>query len=168
MKIDIVTTIARPIDEVWTLAADDFTSVQRWSDSVVTSQALPPVASADGAPMGGRYCTFTDDPDGFGARETITKYDKANYHLEFEVVPTNAPAFVPIKRNYVVLTLRALGPNETEVRWVAVPDLKPHGYLLYPMVKLGLAKSFRGILSEMKNYAEQETAAAPAGQAVPA
>lgn len=162
MNIDITTTIARPIEEVWKLAADDFTSVQQWSASVVTSQALPPAPSADGAPMGGRYCTFTDDPEGFGAREEITKYDKANFHLEFDVVPVNAPAAIPLKRNHVVLTLKALGPSQTEVRWVATPELKPHGYLMYPVVKLALTKSFRGILAEMKAHAEQTSAAAAA------
>ncbi len=155
MKIEIVTRIACPIAEVWKLAAEDFTSVQTWSASVVTSKALPNAADAVDAPMGGRYCTFTDDPEGFGAREMITKFDANNHHLEFDVVPVNAPAAIPLKKNRVVLTLTALGPSETELRWVATPELKPHGYVMYPLVKLGLTKSFRGIVAELKSYAER-------------
>ncbi|MEM6994126.1 MAG: SRPBCC family protein [Myxococcota bacterium] len=163
MKIDVVTQIARPIDEVWALVADDFTSIQRWSASVVTSDVLTDVTPADGSPVSGRYCTFTDDPKGFGAREEITSYDKENHVLKFDVEPMNAPAALPLRKNHVVLTLRALGPSETEVRWVAEPELKAHGYVLYPMLKLGLAKAFRGILGELKKYAEAGEGATEAG-----
>lgn len=155
MKIDLRTKISCPIDELWGLVADDFTAIPRWSESVVTSEQLDSVHAVDGSPMAGRYCTFTDDPDGFAARETITHYDRENYELKFDVVPVNAPKAVPLLRNHVEVTLRALGPSETELRWVVLPDLKPHGYLLYPMVKFGLAKSFRGILAELKQYAER-------------
>ena len=156
MKIEAVTQIDRPIEDVWALVADDFTSIQRWSASVFTSDPIE-AAEADGsAPVAGRYCTFTEDPKGFGAREVIRKYDKANHRLEFDVVPVNAPAAVPLKQNHVVLTLEALGPSTTRVRWVATPELKAHGYLMYPMVKLGLGKAFRGILKELKEFARVE------------
>ena len=69
MKIEIKKRIARPVEEIWNLVADDFTSIQRWSASVITSTAITDRPSAGDAPIGGRYCTFTDDPDGFGARE---------------------------------------------------------------------------------------------------
>ena len=156
MKIELKTYISCPIDDVWAIAADDFTGIQRWSESVVTSEALRDLDAVGESPMAGRYCTFTDDPDGFAARETITHYDKANHVLKFDVVPVHAPKALPLHKNQVELSLRALGPSETELRWVVVPDLKPHGYLLYPMLKFGLAKSFRGILAELKQYAEQQ------------
>ncbi len=161
MKIDLKTQISCPIDELWAQVADDFTAIERWSETVITSQALHPDESVSGSPMAGRYCTFTDDPDGFAARETITYYDKHDYVLKFDVVPVHAPKAIPIRKNQVEVTLRAHGPGETELRWVVAPDLKPHGYLLYPMVKLGLSKSFRGILDELKEYAERGRSSAP-------
>lgn len=164
MTVVVTTRVRRPIDAVWRLLADDFTSVRSWSASVVTSEPLTDVDGATESPMAGRYCTFTDDPEGFGAREVITKYDRAGFHLEFDVHPVNAPAALPIRSNHITVTLHAMGPTETEVRWVAAPVLKPHAYLLYPIVKWGLAKSFRDILGELKAYAEGEassTADAP-------
>ncbi|MEM7157475.1 MAG: SRPBCC family protein [Myxococcota bacterium] len=158
MKVSVSTRINRPIDDVWALVADDFTSIQTWSESVITSNPLADAPSVDGSPLGGRYCTFTDDPEGFGAREQITKYDKKNYRLEFDVEPVNAPGAIPLRKNQVTLTLTKLGPTETEIEWVASPELKPHGYLMYPMLKVGLAKSFRGILAELKTYAESQDA----------
>ena len=160
MRIEAVIQIDRNIDDVWKLAADDFTSIAQWSTSVFTSDPIEDEAADGDAPMAGRYCTFTEDPKGFAARETIRTYDKANHTLEFDVVPVNAPAALPMKKNRVVMTLTALGPSSTEVRWVATPELKPHGYLMYPMVRLALGKAFRGILKELKDYAEGRTAAA--------
>jgi len=159
MKITVKTIISRSIDDVWTLVADDFTSIQRWSASVVISEKLARSDVCD-APSGGRYCTFTDDPQGFGARETITRYDRTAYRLEFEVVPMNAPAALPLKRNYVTISLERLSNGDTELTWVAEPELKVHGYLLYPVLRLGIAKSFGKILSELKAYAEGELAVA--------
>ena len=94
MKIDISIEIAASADDVWHLVADDFTSVQSWSESVITSRPLDGDGT-NGAPMGGRYCTFTDDPNGFGARELITDYDRANLRLAFDVEPVNAPKAPP-------------------------------------------------------------------------
>ena len=162
MNIEIVTTIARPIEDVWSVVADDFTSIQTWSASVVTSSPLEGLSTIGGAPMAGRVCTFTDDPEGFGAREQITRYDAANHTLEFDVEPLNAPRALPIRRNHVVVTLRRIDAGTTELTWVSQPTLKPHGFLLYPMLKLGLAKSFRGIVGELKAFLEDpEHAARP-------
>ncbi len=40
------------------------------------------------------------------------------------------------------------------------PPLEPHGYLLCPVLELGLAKSFRGLLRELETHAEQGMSAA--------
>lgn len=154
MKSKTTITIARPIDEVWHLVAEDFTSIARWSESVVTSDPLEPEGALEGATMGGRYCTFTPDPNGFGAKEMITEFDRANFTLRFDVEPVNAPAALPIKANHVTLTLKKVGASQTEVVWIAEPELKFHGYLLYPMLAIGLRKSFQGILEELKTHAE--------------
>lgn len=156
MKINVETTIARPIEDIWSLVADDFTSIQRWSESVITSDVLADTAAVDGAPVAGRYCTFTDDPEGFAAREAITRYDRANFVLEFDVEPVNAPRGLPLIRNHVTITLEALSPSQTKLRWEAEPVLKLHGVLLYPLLKAGMAKSFRGIIEELEAYAEAE------------
>jgi hypothetical protein len=155
MQIEVTTQIARPIDEVWNLVAVDFTSIARWSASVFTSEVAAAPGAGLNAPVGARYCTFSDDPNGFGALETVRKYDYANYQFEFDVEPKNAPAALPIKHNYVAVSLRSLGPSQCEVTWQVTPTLKLHGRLLSPLLKAGLRKSFQGILDELKAYAER-------------
>lgn len=160
MKIEVTTDINAPIETVWKLLADDFTSIQTWSESVITSNPLEVNGPSD-APMAGRYCTFTDDPNGFGARETITAYDRETWTLAFDVEPVNAPKAIPIVRNQVTVTLEQRGPSETHLRWIVVPELKPFAYVMYPLVKMGLRKSFKGIIGELKIYAEAGRASAP-------
>jgi hypothetical protein len=154
MNINVTTRIARPIDDLWALVADDFTGIANWTKSVVSAVELTDAPVAEGAPSAGRLCRFTDDPAGFGAREAITSYDKANWRLEFDFEPVNAPMWPPVKRNHVVITLSELGPKETELRWEASPELKPHGYVLYPVLKMALTKAFRDLLKELKVHAE--------------
>lgn len=161
MQVTTAIEIARPIDEVWSLVADRFTEIQSWAASVIVSRPLEEAPATD-APMAGRFCQFTDDPNGFSARETITGYDRDNYRLDFEVVPVNAPKALPLKKNNVTITLRQVSPSQTEVRWTAVAELKAHGYLLYPMLKIGVTKQFHGLLEELKAYAEASDASAHA------
>lgn len=160
MNIEVTTDINAPIETVWKLLADDFTSIQTWSESVITSNPLE-VTGPSGAPMGGRYCTFTDDPNGFGARETITRYDRNAWTLAFDVEPVNAPKAIPIVRNHVTVTLEQRGANETHLRWTVVPELKSFAYVMYPLVKMGLRKAFKGIIGELKSYAESGRTNAP-------
>ena len=154
MNVQVSNHIQAPIDAIWRLVAEDFTSIQTWSASVVTSKPLE-VPHLDGAPSGGRVCTFTDDPDGFAAREAITEYNPASFRLGFDVEPINPPAALPIRRNHVVVELEAVDDGTTRLTWTASPELKPVAYLLYPVVKAAMRKSFQGIIDELKAYAEQ-------------
>lgn len=156
MDIHVTTRIARNIDDVWRLLADDFTAVQFWADSVVSAVPLEGIEPVGESPSAGRYCTFTDDPDGFAAREEITHYDKSNHVLRFDFEPVNAPGALPVKANHVEIQLEAVSPNETKLTWKSSPDLKAHGYLLYPMLKMGLSKSFLGLVDDFKAFAEAE------------
>ena len=83
MKVEIVTTIARDVDTTWTRIADEFTSIEIWFDGVITSTPL--AQRSEFGPLGGRVCTFTDDPNGPGAVEPITVYDRENHRLAFDV-----------------------------------------------------------------------------------
>ncbi len=154
MKIDVTTTVARSVQEVWAAVADDFTAIHRWSDGVFTSDALTDINGTTEAPIAGRYCTFTEDPKGLAAREIIRHYDKTNHRLEFEVLPNRSSASQPLTRNYVTITLAANGPSETQMRWVSTPSVNMVGYLMYPLIQLGLTKTFRGILKELKDDIE--------------
>ncbi len=156
MNIATSIRIERPIDQVWKIVADDFAEVQQWIGSVRKSTALTDTPKPDGAPVAGRFCVLSDKPDGLCARETITGYDNRAWKLDFEVVPVNGGALFPVKSNRVSVSLTRAGSGATDVTWTAVPDLKPHGYVMYPMLKMGLGKAFGGILQDLKTFAEAD------------
>jgi|GEM_PF-644237 len=166
MHIDLSTRIARPIDVVWTRVADEFARIEEWLPSVVTSTPLEanqvPAGLDLDAPVAGRMCTFTDRDDGLAAFEPITEYNKAEYRLRFDAVPQNAPALLPVSVNHVTMQLVEVGPNETELQLHASPELKPHGYLMYPLVKSALTKTFGGLLDGQKEWVERDDPAAQA------
>lgn len=154
MNIEVTTQIHVPIADLWRLVADDFTGIQHWASSVVSAVPLTDVESSEDAPVAGRFCAFTPDPDGFGAREVITSYDRADYHLEFDFEPVNAPRALPVRKNQVHIDLRPVDAGTTELRWTATPELKAHGYALYPLLKVGLTRAFKGLVQELKDHAE--------------
>ncbi len=159
MKVENHVRIQLPIDQVWQIIAVDFAHIQDWMSDVRKSEALTDVPGADNAPVAGRFCQLSDDPEGLCARETITRFDAASHQLEFVAVPVNAPALLPLTENRIEVSLVEIGPEETEVRWTAAPALKTHGYLMYPMLKLGLSRGFQDLLSQLKAFAEQQVAA---------
>ena len=83
MKLNV--DIDRPIDDVWTLLAEDFTSIAAWYDPVVRSYELPSTPALEGASCAGRVCEFTDDPDGLKAVEEIVEYDAEGRRLSIDV-----------------------------------------------------------------------------------
>jgi hypothetical protein len=154
MKIQFSTRIEKPVDVVWHLLAEDFSSIHKWSNQVASAQPLVEGNPVEGCDHEGRICTFNAGPEGFHAKERITRFDAENHRLEFVVEPIGASAALPLKKNNVVFDLRALDANTTEFVWTATPELKAHGYALYPLLKVGLLKSFKDLAGEFKVWAE--------------
>lgn len=154
MKLNITVDIDRPIDDVWTLLAEDFTSIAAWYDPVVRSYELPSTPVLEGASCAGRVCEFTEDPDGLKAVEEIVEYDAEGRRLSIDVRVENAGALLPVARNHATFWLERLDDGGTRVHFEATPTLKPHGLLLYPLLKHGLTKSFRDLLIGMKTKLE--------------
>ena len=159
MKLDLNTRIDAPADLVWTVLADEFVQVAAWLPTVVNAYELQaePIA---GAPFAGRVCEFTEDGDaGLQAHETITLWDKASGRLELDVVVKNAPAVIPVSKN--VARFQVTDVDGGAVVTLAVePTLKPHGYLVYPLLKRNFSQQFGGLLSKLKAHVEQRHAAA--------
>ncbi len=160
MELKLNLRIDRPADEVWRVLATEFDDIHQWLDAVVDSYAMPEVETPQGWPSAGRVCQLSQDPSGLHAWERITKLDAAMWLLEIEVEVRNAPALMPIKSNTAVFQLRELGDGATEVSLTASPQLKAHGYAMYPLLKLGLTKNFAGLLDALKAQVESRTAQA--------
>lgn len=154
MNINAQALIHRSIDSVWHELAEKFTDISRWYKPVTKSYPLDVTKQAPDAPVAGRVCEFKEDGSGAKAVETIIEYDKEKFVLEIDVQVAGAPAIFPVKSNTALFTLAKKGENETEVSITTDIKLKPHAYLLYPLLKLGLNKNFKGLLMELKSHAE--------------
>jgi len=141
MNIEQTVRIDKPAADVWNIVAHDFAGISKSLGSVKHSYPLDDAPTPEGAPYAGRVCEFSTDPSGLQAREAITAFDEANREMKFEVVSVNAPAALPLKRNVVKVAVRELSETSSEVYWLSTPELKAHGYLMYPMLKMGSAKT---------------------------
>jgi len=154
MKITKKIVINQPADLVWNFIAYDFDQAHLWMGPIPHSYAIGTGNSKQGAPMEGRICHLSDKADGAKAKEVITDFDDANKSLTFEVTSINVPAIIPIKKNVVSMTVKSLGRNQSQVIWVSRPQIKAFAYPLYPLLKLGAGAAFKGLLKDLKNYAE--------------
>jgi hypothetical protein len=161
MELQLDIRIDRPIDEVWQVLVTEFDDIHQWLDGVVDSYPLPDVEKPEAWPSAGRVCQLTDDPAGMQAWERITNLDATQKTLELEVVVRNAPALMPVKRSITSFALTELSDGATEVSLSAAPELKAHGYAMYPLLKVGLTKNFKGLLDALKARVESS----PASQA---
>ena len=161
MKITKRITINRSADDLWKLIAEDFDQAHLWMSPIPESYSIGKGKSSVGAPMEGRICHLSDNPDGAKAKEVITQYSDENKTLTFEVTPINNPAIVPLKKNIVQMSVREMGANQSEVVWVSQPHLKWFGYALYPLLRLAIPTAFSKLLQGLKEYAETTSLKAP-------
>jgi len=160
MKITNEITIQASAQKVWSVLAGDFAGIQRWASSVVASEPLED-APLPGAPTAGRLCELTPNGrDGLYVVERIQSWSDADRTLSFVVEPTNAPTAMPVAGNRVELAVRDNGDDTSTVTWTSEPTLKTHGYLLYPVLRAGLRKSFGDLLAQLKTFVEGQRAAA--------
>ncbi|WP_062268870.1 SRPBCC family protein [Endozoicomonas arenosclerae] len=155
MKISKSTIINKPVEEVWNLVAHQFDQAHLWMGPIPRSVAVGPGQSDTGAPMEGRLCDLSNNPDGAKAKEIITHFSEQDKTLTFDVLPVNNPAIIPIKKNHVQMSVRSVGHNKTEVTWTASPQLKLFAYPFYPLLRLIFPAAFGKLLKGLKEYAEQ-------------
>ena len=158
MKITKTIIIDKPINDVWKIIAHDFDQAYLWMGPVPHSHDIGKGNRDNGAPMEGRVCHLSDNPEGPRAREIITQYNEKEKSLTFEVTPVNVPAIVPLKKNVVQMSAIEIGKNRTEVIWVSRPQLKVFAYLFYPLLRVALPVAFGQLLKGLKDFAEDSLA----------
>ncbi|TQV89530.1 SRPBCC family protein [Aliikangiella coralliicola] len=161
MKITKTIVIDKPASDVWKVVGEDFDQAYQWMSPVIHSHAIEKQHQSNNAPMKGRICEFSDKPNGVYAEEFITNYDEKEKTINFDVIPKNTPALMPIRKNQIQISVKALGPNQSEVIWTSVPDIKTFGILLSPLLKMGLGNFFTKILGELKTFTESTLPPAP-------
>jgi len=154
MKILKTIKIDKPIDTVWKVFVEDFESADVWMKDVVKSYAKTEGVIVDGASMSGRVCEISEKPNSMYFDETITAVDKANHTITIEVIPTNAPFVMPIKKNTLTVRMKSLSDAQTEFVWDATVELKPLAFFLTPLLKIGIGKLHGSVVDEMKYFTE--------------
>ena len=128
-----------------------------WMGPIPKSEALGEGKSTLGAPMEGRICDLSDNPNGAKVKEVITQYSDTTRTIGFDVLPINNPAIVPIKQNNVVMHVQAIDEHSCKVSWTASPTLKVFAYPFYPLLRLVFPVAFGKLLTGLKQYSEQTT-----------
>jgi len=152
MKIVKTIEINRPSADVWQLVAEQFDQAHKWMGFVENSYAVEGSSTLDGAPMAGRVCEFTPDPNGLKAKEKILNFSKQKMQFEFDVVPLNTPRFFPVKKNVVTMSVKKISDTRSEVTWVSKLELSAIGYVIHPLLKRGLSKNFANVLRDLREY----------------
>ena len=157
MKITKTININKPAEQVWHLLSEQFDKAHLWMGPIPNSVALGEGESKLGAPMEGRICDLSDNPNGAKVKEVITQYSDTTRTIGFDVLPINNPAIVPIKQNNVVMHVQAIDEHSCKVSWTASPTLKVFAYPFYPLLRLVFPVAFGKLLTGLKQYAEQTT-----------
>lgn len=152
MKIEHKTEVNAGVEKVWKVVATDFDKASEWMALVPASHKIGENLGFDGAPMEGRVCQLSDEPNGLYAEEKFTHFDASNHVYHMEVVPKNGK--IPVEKNNVIVKVESLGLNKSQVTWTSDITLKPLGKVMYPVLKLGLSKGFAELLEELKYFVE--------------
>jgi carbon monoxide dehydrogenase subunit G len=154
MKTNGDTTIAASAEKVWEIFAHDFENAYKWMSSVNHSYGKINGEKFEGALSQGRVCELSNDPNGMRASESFLAYDEASRSATVRIEIQGGPAVVPIKVNIMDIVVASTGENSARVSMTIRSELKPFGYLLYPLVKIGLKSFIKQIQEELKYYAE--------------
>lgn len=154
MNITQKVIINKPAAQIWKLIAHDFDKAYLWMKPIPHSYQIANESGHTGAPIEGRICHLSDNPEGAKAKEVIVDYNEEAMSLTFEITSINVPAIVPLKKNKVQMKVKALDVGTTEVTWVASPQLKTFAYPFYPLLRLILPFAFGKLLRGLKDYSE--------------
>ena len=156
MKIVNVVEVKRSPADVWHIVAKEFDQAHKWMGFVENSYAIEGSQKLEAVPVTGRVCEFTKKPNGLRARESVLRYSEEKMSFDFDVVPENAPKVFPVKKNIVTMSVKQKGKDVSEVSWTSNIELSTFGYLIYPLIRFNLSKSFAGVLKDLKTYMEAD------------
>ena len=139
-------------DKVWSVAAKEFEHIHIWASNVSESEALPRQPAqelAEPPECGGRVCKT---PQGKTV-ETLTEYSDTDRSLTYEITGDAMPGFVQHATN--TWTVKSLGEGRAQLTMsVAMTTAGVMGFVMRPLMKVGMGKLLRTNLEELKHYIE--------------
>lgn len=147
MEIKKEILIDKPIDDVWDVLGNQFSSAYKWARGLDHS-------TGHGKPRfsGAEHSNRTCEVSGFGTiQEEIRKYDANNHILAYEVTK-GFPGFITSAVN--TWSLSKAG-NHTKVKMhMKVQTQGIKGIIMGMMMKMQLNKTVAGVIEDLKTYVE--------------
>lgn len=154
MRIRMRHLIAKPVTSVWQVLAHEFSDIQKWHPVVKLSHELPNVERMPQAPTAGRVCVLASELGDLEVWEHVSRCDPESFRLDFDVELRKTPTAFPVRSSRASFQLFSRGAGATEVHFAVAPELKLHGYLLYPFLVAVLKYEFRRLLANMQLHVE--------------
>ncbi|MEO1033474.1 MAG: SRPBCC family protein [Bacteroidota bacterium] len=145
MEIKKEIVINRPIQEVWEVLGNQFTTAYKWARGLTHSEGFGK-PKFDGAECSNRTCEVL----GFGKiQEDIKKFDSKNYVLQYEVVK-GFPDFITSAVN--TWALERKGSNTLVSMHMKMQTKGFKGAIMGPMMKIQLNKTVAGVIEDLKIF----------------
>ena len=147
MEIKKEILINRPIQEVWEVLGNQFSTAHKWARGLTHSEGFGK-PKFNGAECNNRTC----EVPGFGTiHEEIKKFDVQNYVLAYEVVK-GFPGFITSAVN--IWTLERKGRNTLVRMHMNMQTKGFKGIIMGPMMKMQLNKIVAGVIEDLKIFVE--------------
>ena len=70
----------------------------------------------------------------------------------------NTPFLFPVKFNTLEFSLLEMGDDQSKMTWKFRSNIKPLGFILWPLLRLGFGKFIQDIMEELQFYVANGTA----------
>ena len=157
IKFTKKTIVNADADKVWVIFAHGFNDAYKWMASVNHSFAKNNGESFEGCQSDGRVCELSSDGKGIKASEQFLAYSEENKTATVRIDFLNTPFFFPDKFNTLEFSLKNIDGGKSEMTWKFRSDIKPLGFILWPLLRIGFGKFIGDIMEELKFYVETGT-----------
>lgn len=154
MKFTLDTALNVPAEKVWTVFAHDFDNAHKWMASVPHSYAKSNGEQFEGAQSCGRVCEL--DQGGIQASERFLDYNEQEKTCTIRIDFVGAPLFFPVDHNTLAFAVTETTEGQSKMVWRFESTLKPWGYLMWPLLRIGFGVFVGQIVDELKYYLEND------------
>ena len=154
IKFTKTITVNASAAKVWEVFAHGFNDAHKWMASVPHSYAQTNGESFEGAHSQGRVCELNPNQKGIKASEKFLAYNEENMTATVQIDFVNTPFFFPVKFNTVEFSLLKMGEDQSKMTWKFRSNIKPLGFILWPLLRLGFGKFIQDIMEELQFYVE--------------
>lgn len=154
MKLTKTTKIDATADDVWTLFAHRFEEADQWMASVSRSYGHDSGETFEGSTSAGRIIEMQPDGKGMKASERFVAYNEAAKTCSVRVDLIDAPRVFPIDHNSLDFRVVDDPDGGSTATWVFGAAIKRWGYVMWPMLRMGMFKAWNQLCEEFQHYVE--------------